>query len=72
MNAILLIVNWLHPIYKLAERSAWVNSLTEIEKIDDLPHWLATNAPSETHRALHILLETITVSTETIELKFKS
>ncbi|MEO5888150.1 MAG: hypothetical protein ABIQ77_10845 [Anaerolineales bacterium] len=55
----------------MAERSAWVHSLTEIEKIDDLPHWLATNDPSKTNRALHLLLGSIIVSTETIQLKLK-
>ena len=59
-------------LYKLAaEWRAWVQALAEIEKLDNLPHWPATNEPAETNRALHLLLESITVSTETIELKFK-
>ena len=70
VNAILLFA-MVNPLYKLAERSAWVHALTEIEKLDNLPHWLTTNEPAETNRALHLLLESITVSTETIELKFK-
>jgi len=69
VNEILLFAKWLHQLYKLAERRAWVHALTEIEKLDNLPHWLATNEPAETNRALH--LESITVSTETIELTFK-
>jgi hypothetical protein len=55
----------------LTERCAWVHALTEIEKLDNLPHWLATNELAETNRALHLLLGSITVSAETIELKFK-
>ena len=41
---------------KFEERSAWVHSLTELEKLDDFRH---------------LLMESIIVSTETIELKFK-
>ena len=70
VNAILLFA-MVNPLYKLAERRAWVTALSEIEKLDNLPHWLATNEPAETNRALHLLLESISVSTGTIELKFK-
>ena len=59
------------PLYEVTERQAWVQSLLEIEKIDDIPHWLTTTDPGEVNRALHLLLEGITVSTETIELTFK-
>jgi len=68
VNAILLFA-MVNPLYKLAERRAWVTALSEIEKLDNHPYWLATNEPAETNRAL--LLESITVSVETIELKFK-
>ena len=72
VNEILLFAKRLHQLYKLAaEWRAWVQALTRIEKLDNLPHWLATNEPAKTNRALHLLLESITVSTETIELKFK-
>jgi len=53
------------------ERRAWVQSLTEIEKLDNLPHWLESNDPAETNRALHLLLDSIVVGGEGIELKFK-
>jgi hypothetical protein len=71
VNAILLIVKWCKPLYKVAERQALGAALLEIEKIDDIPHWLTATDPGEVNRALHLLLEKITVSTETIELTFK-
>jgi len=64
-------VGSLSPDRRRVERRAWVHALTKIEKLDNLPHWLATNEPAETNRALHLLLASIIVSTETIELKFK-
>ena len=42
-----------------------------IEKFDDMPDWLATNDPREINRAVHRLLQSITISTEAIELMFK-
>ena len=67
VNAKLLFA-MVNPLYKVAERRAWVTALSEIEKLDNIPH---TNEPAETNRALHLLLKSITVSVETIELKFK-
>lgn len=53
------------------ERQAWARSLTDLEPLDRLPRWLNEKDPAEINRVLRALLESIVVSAETIELKFR-
>lgn len=54
-----------------AERRAWARSLAEFEQLKNLPAWMKQNDPAEVNRSLHLLLDSIVVSGEKIELRFR-
>lgn len=52
-------------------RQAWLGELAQIQTADSLPTFLRSESPQKVNRLLHLLLDAIVVSAETIELRFK-
>jgi hypothetical protein len=55
--------------HETTQHRAWIESLEQFQRLDNLPHWLETNNPAKTNRTLSLLLRSILIRNE-IEIIF--